>query len=246
MFSKKKSSHSEYTEGDLITAAIVGPEHAETKLKELAGRLTGLKTSNRSAKLDQIVKRVQSEIDELLEKHARGGNTDETRLDACIAKVMADILQRELANFQWNVEERLNDDPATVFRDTVQAFIESERNKWEKGGSMFSEKKSSDDWVGVNVDKMKGDVRQRVVEFLTNFEIYLEHQGELEEWLKLIPSQLWEITDSVAYGGSQRFIAEHSLEKYSKIPRFPSGIKGHQLLEVLAFLLKVNWQRGYL
>lgn len=45
---------------------------------------------------------------------------------------MADILQRELANFQWNVEEKLNDDPATVFRDTVKAFIESERNKWKK------------------------------------------------------------------------------------------------------------------
>ncbi len=49
-------SSSAYTDGDWITAAIVGPEHAETKLKKLAGRCRRLKTSNRSAKLDQIVK----------------------------------------------------------------------------------------------------------------------------------------------------------------------------------------------
>lgn len=123
-------SRSEYTDGDLITAAIVAPEHAEAKLKELASGFRRLKTRSRDAKLDQIVKQVQSATDHLLKKYARGGNTDETRLDACIAKAVADILQRELANFQWNAEERPNDEPDAVFRDTVKAFIESEKNKW--------------------------------------------------------------------------------------------------------------------
>jgi hypothetical protein len=41
-----------------------------------------------------------------LEKHLKGGTTDEARLEVCISKVVADILQRELANFQWNIEER--------------------------------------------------------------------------------------------------------------------------------------------
>lgn len=123
---------SAYTDGDWITAAIVGPDHAETKLKELAGEFRRLQTSDRTTKVGEIVTRVQSEIEELLEKDSRGGNTDEARLDACIAKVVADILQRELANFHWNVEERLEDDPATVFRDTVKTFIESEKNKWKK------------------------------------------------------------------------------------------------------------------
>lgn len=125
-------SSSAYTDGDWITAAIVGPEHAETKLKELVGEFRSLQISDRTTKLDEIVTRVQSEIEELLEKHSKGGDTDEARLDACIAKVVADILQRELANFQWNVEERLEDDPAAVFRDTVKTFIESEKNRWKK------------------------------------------------------------------------------------------------------------------
>lgn len=123
---------SEYTDGDWITAAIVGSDHAETKLKTLAGEFRKLKTSSQDGKLDQIVERVQSVIDALLEKHAKGGNTDETRLDACIAKVVADILQRELSNFQWNADERPNEDPAVVFRDMVKAFVESERNKWKR------------------------------------------------------------------------------------------------------------------
>lgn len=125
-------SRSKYTDGDWITAAIVGPEHAETTLKKLTGVFSRMKAKSRSEKLDRITKQVQSEIDKLLEKHANGGNTDETRLDACIAKVIADILQRELANFQWNAEERPKDDPVTVFRDTVKAFIDSERKKWKK------------------------------------------------------------------------------------------------------------------
>ena len=137
------SNLSQYTDGDWLTAAIVGPEHAETKLKELANEFTRLETNDRSAKLGQIVTRVQAEIDELIEKHTRGGNTDETRLDACIAKIMADILERESANFQWNTWKRPNDDPATVFRDTVEAFIKSDRNKWKGTRSLASKNKSS-------------------------------------------------------------------------------------------------------
>lgn len=125
-------SESDYTKGDWIAAAIVGPENAETKLKQMVGRFLRLTTNTRSAKIDQIIKECESEISALLKKYSKGGKTDETRLEALIAKVMSDILQREIANFQWNVEERSDDDPAIVFRDTVKAFIENEKNKWKK------------------------------------------------------------------------------------------------------------------
>ena len=46
--------------------------------------------------------RAQSTIDALL-KHSEGGDTDDTWLDAGIAKVVADIVERELSNFEWNV-----------------------------------------------------------------------------------------------------------------------------------------------
>ena len=58
--------------------------------------------------------------------------TDETRFDACLAKVVADYLQRELANFQWEVEERQNEDPVAVFRNNVKAFATEQQNKWSK------------------------------------------------------------------------------------------------------------------
>lgn len=130
-FSVPIESTSKYTDGDWITAAIVGPEQAEERLKKLAAGLKSLEASSRPEKLEQIVQVVQSAIDQLLEKHAKGGTTDETRLDACIAKIMADIMQRELTNFQWNIDEHPNHDPVTVFRDTVKAFIKSERNRWK-------------------------------------------------------------------------------------------------------------------
>jgi hypothetical protein len=125
-------SKSEFTDGDWITAALVGPEHAERKLKELAGQFSRLRQiEDRDEKIDHMVERVQSVISELLKRYENGGATDEARLDACVAKIVADVLQRELANFQWSAEEKSNVDPVVVFRDAIKAFSKREKNKWK-------------------------------------------------------------------------------------------------------------------
>ena len=83
-----------------------------------------------------------------------------------------------------------------------------------------------------------------VVTFLADFDIYVEHIGDLETLLKYIPKDMWPIIDGVAYRYSREFIKEHGLQQYSKLPSL-GKIRGHQLVEVLAFLLKIAFQRGY-
>jgi DNA-binding winged helix-turn-helix (wHTH) protein len=116
-----------YTDGDWITAAIVARERAETKLKRLAFAFGKLNVNTRSEKIDHITRTVEATIAELLEKHAQGGRTDDTRLEACIAKVVADILQSELAEFQWSAVEKSKDDPVIVFRDTIKTIASRHR-----------------------------------------------------------------------------------------------------------------------
>jgi hypothetical protein len=127
-----------YTDGDWITAAIVARERAEIELKKVASRVNKkalVDVTGRIAdgarptepeigliKRDMIDDILQTRIKELHEKHSQGGTTDDTRLEACIAKVVADILDGEFAEFQWAADERSGDDPVQVFRDTIKTI----------------------------------------------------------------------------------------------------------------------------
>jgi len=88
-------------------------------------------------------------------------------------------------------------------------------------------------------------VRNEVTAFLANFDIYLTHIGDLEAQLRLIPSGMWAIIDSTAYGLTSSFMEEHDLDKHSRLPSY-EGVSGHHLEEALVFLLKVAWEKGYL
>jgi hypothetical protein len=117
-----------YTDGDWITAAIVARERAETELKKVASRARRSTITKRAGQPDRssqretIVNLLQSRIRQLLRNHAQGGTTDDTRLEACTAKVVADILKRELVEFEWAADERSQHDPALVFRDTIKTI----------------------------------------------------------------------------------------------------------------------------
>jgi DNA-binding winged helix-turn-helix (wHTH) protein len=109
----------DYSAGDWITAAIVGPERAVTWLKGAAARLSRLLPEDR--KVEIVEKYLEDKIDDLLIQHQKGGSTDDARLEACVAKAVSDILSHELENFLWNVGEKPStDDVVSIFRDTVR------------------------------------------------------------------------------------------------------------------------------
>lgn len=128
---KKSKKPTEYSKGDHITAALVGAEHAEKELKKLAASLARTKPADTEEMVNAITAKVEERIEALQEKHTQGGDTDETRLDACIAGVVSDIIQRELANFQWAIDEHPDESPLSVFRQTVKAFMKAEKDKWK-------------------------------------------------------------------------------------------------------------------
>lgn len=126
-----EESKGSFTDGDWITAAIVGPERAEIVLKKLIRELKVMQANTRDEAISCIEEKVTSVISDLAARYKRGGQTPEERLDACIAKVVADILERELSNFSWKLEEKIDEDPLMVFRNTVKTFMETEQKKWK-------------------------------------------------------------------------------------------------------------------
>lgn len=94
-----------------------------------------------------------------------------------------------------------------------------------------------------------------VFQFLAEYDIYLEHEIEQEDGdaafitavAKFIPKRIWTQLDGAAYTYAERFIRRNNLEGRGKLPpfdRFPGG--DNSLYETLAFLLKFDWERGYL
>ena len=115
-----------YTDGDWITAALVGPERTEDELKRIA--TAARYEAPRSEHPDLcILGLLDGRIDELLGQHAKGGTTNEARSEACTAKVVSDLLERQKSSFIWNLDEHPGADPVTVFRSTVKEFIQAHR-----------------------------------------------------------------------------------------------------------------------
>jgi len=126
-----------FTEGDWITSAILVPDKVETILKGLAAKA---KSNRQVDTVDFIMAEGQKRIDrllgkfnEFLDKHSAGATTtDVERSEACMSRLVAEILERELANFSWSVGERATDEPLEVLKDTIKAFVSSQRDKFKK------------------------------------------------------------------------------------------------------------------
>jgi len=110
-----------FTDGDWITAAIVAPERAKTILKGAAARLNRLSPPKRT--IESVEGYIEAKIGEIGKRQSVPDASDEFRSEACISGVVVDILGRELGNFLWNAGERPDDDPISVFRETVKAFL---------------------------------------------------------------------------------------------------------------------------
>jgi DNA-binding winged helix-turn-helix (wHTH) protein len=120
-----------YTDGDWITAALVGPERAEDELKRIA--TAARYEAPRSEHPDLcILGLLDDRIDELLGQHAKGGTTNEARSEACTAKVVSDLLERQKSSFIWNLDEHPGADPVSIFRSTVKEFIQAHKGTAER------------------------------------------------------------------------------------------------------------------
>jgi DNA-binding winged helix-turn-helix (wHTH) protein len=116
-----------YTQGDWITAALVAPDRAEDELKRIATVVRHEAPSSDHPNLC-ILGFIDERIHELLAKHAAGGASEADRAEACIAKVVSDLLEQQKSSFIWNLDESEGGDPVTVFRNTVKEFVQSRKS----------------------------------------------------------------------------------------------------------------------
>ncbi|MFD1045226.1 hypothetical protein ACFQ1S_06290 [Kibdelosporangium lantanae] len=90
------------------------------------------------------------------------------------------------------------------------------------------------------LDKLRDQIHLPVKAFLTDFELYLEHVGDMRAQLDLIPQGMWPIIDTIAYRHTDTFLNQSGM-------RDARPLAGNvDVRESLAFLLKVAWERGYL
>jgi hypothetical protein len=93
-----------------------------------------------------------------------------------------------------------------------------------------------------------------VVQFLTEYEIYLDHETEREEDFeasliavdKFIPKDTWPLLGASVDMGVKNFIRRNNLEGREKLPPFDNFPDDIGLYETLVFLLKSVWKNGYL
>jgi hypothetical protein len=86
----------------------------------------------------------------------------------------------------------------------------------------------------------------RLLKFISDFENMLDHIGDMPQWIKFIPQQMWQVIDPLSAYYSNAFVEKHGFQKYDKVSEFPKNMAGHQLKEALCFMLKLYWERGYL
>lgn len=89
-------------------------------------------------------------------------------------------------------------------------------------------------------------IARPILSFIADFEISLDHLGgSFNGTLRCIPEQIFPIIDAVAYSQAEAFVAAHGLDPKHRLYD-EAALAGHNLQEMLAFLLKFAWQRGYL
>ena len=120
---QRSRATSRFSDGDWLTAAIVAPERAATILQRVATAITFRKNASRQSRMKAIQSAVAAELSDLRQRYEAGGETDEDRCDACIAKTAADIIDREMTSYRWKLDEEHEADPMDVFRDTIRGLM---------------------------------------------------------------------------------------------------------------------------
>ncbi|MEU7429164.1 helix-turn-helix transcriptional regulator [Streptomyces sp. NPDC040750] len=92
------------------------------------------------------------------------------------------------------------------------------------------------------LEQLVEGVNQPIMVFLANFEVYLEHVGDIRAQLDLIPQGMWPIIDTIAYHKADEFL---ELSGLGDVQPLPEAGRPLDIREALAFLLKVAWERGY-
>jgi len=117
---KQNDSISKFSDGDWITAGIVGPERAVSVLQRIATSTKFRKHTNRQNRIDKIYSAVTQESTSLLRRYEAGGKTDEVRCECCIAKITADILDREMTEYKWRLHQEPDTDPVDVLNGIIR------------------------------------------------------------------------------------------------------------------------------
>ena len=115
--------NSKFNDGDWITAGVVGPEKATTILQKVASKLKLRKNASREKRIKEIDAAVAVELKKLHDQYEAGGETDEDRCEACIAKIAADVIDREMASYHWKLDESEDGDPVETFRGTIRDLM---------------------------------------------------------------------------------------------------------------------------
>ncbi|MFI5824911.1 hypothetical protein ACIA8I_38430 [Streptomyces rishiriensis] len=92
------------------------------------------------------------------------------------------------------------------------------------------------------LEELVEGVNQPIMVFLANFEVYLEHVGDIRAQLDLIPHGMWPIIDTIAYHKTDEFLELSGLRGVQPLSQAGGPL---DIREALAFLLKAAWERGY-
>ena len=109
-----------FSDGDWITAAIVAPERAVTAMKKVGAALYDRWGGNRNDVVGQIHSAVDQEVSRLRTRFEAGGTTDEARCEACIAKMTADLIEREGSSLVFELRQQPTVDPKTAFSRMIK------------------------------------------------------------------------------------------------------------------------------
>ena len=117
---------SRFSDGDWITAAIVAQDRAAAILQGVAIAIKVRKNANWQSRVEVVDSAVGVELSRLRQRYEAGGETDEDRCEACIARTTADIIDREMTSYRWKVDEKHDADPLVMFRETVHGLKKNE------------------------------------------------------------------------------------------------------------------------
>lgn len=109
-----------FSDGDWITAAIVAPERAVTAMKKARTALHDRMSGSRTDVVGHLQAAVDQEVSRFRTRFEAGGTTDEARCEACIAKITADLIEREGAALLFELMQRPEVDPNTAFSRMIK------------------------------------------------------------------------------------------------------------------------------
>ena len=114
-----------FNDGDWITAAIVGPEKAVSILQHVVTNSSLANSMSRDEKIEVLKQNTINAIEKSRRQYNKGGDTNEELLEACIAKVVVDILDRELTSFLFEAGDTRDREPGDVYRGVIRKLMKN-------------------------------------------------------------------------------------------------------------------------